>query len=347
MNLKEIFSFEHLMEAHKLCRLSKQHKRGAIMFEIELGRNLAKLAEELSAKKYKFGKYRQFTIFDPKKRLIEALPYKDRVVLMCFCKNVLEPVLNNRLIYDNAASRIGKGSGFAIKRLHEFMSKLYINTRSPDFYFLKCDIAKYFQSINHRVLIEKLLKCGFSDDEMWFLRVVIESHGDIGVPLGNQTSQWFALLYLNDVDRLVKERLRARYYVRYMDDFILLSGNKAFLQHCRDEIAQYCEQELKLRLNDKTQIGKLSNGLDFLGFNHRLLPGGKIIKKMRASSRKRQQRYLKTIARFYLKNIVDDEYLEIRKNAFKAHLSGTREWERVNRWFAALKRRKKQLDTTF
>lgn len=347
MDLTEIFSFERLMAAHKLCRLSKQHKRGAIMFEIELGRNLVKLADELAQKKYKLGKYRQFTLYDPKKRQIEALPYKDRVVLMCFCKNVLEPVLERRLIYDNAASRLGKGSGFAVKRLHEFMSKLFINHGSNDVYFLKCDIAKYFQNINHEILLEKLKKCGFSEDEMWFLRLVVESHGETGVPLGNQTSQWFALLYLDEIDCLAKERLRARCYVRYMDDFILLSENKAFLQHCREEIARCCEQKLKLRLNDKTQIGKLSSGVDFLGYNHQLTSSGRIVKKLRASSRKRQQHYIKCIARCYLNGILDDDYLEVRKNAFKAHLSGTGDWLRVKRRFAALKRRKKLLDTTF
>lgn len=93
MNIKEIFTFENLMSAHKLCRLSKQHKRGAIMFEIELGHNLVKLVKELSNKTYKMGKYKSFTIYDPKKRLIEALPYKDRVVLMFFCKRALAPIL--------------------------------------------------------------------------------------------------------------------------------------------------------------------------------------------------------------------------------------------------------------
>lgn len=343
MNTEEIFSFEHLMAAHKLCRLSKQHKRGAIMFEIELGRNLAKLVQELSRKTYKLGKYREFTIYDPKKRLIEALPYKDRVVLMCFCKNVLEPTLEKRLIYDNAASRANKGSDFAIKRLHRFMFKLYHNSGSNNVYFLKCDIAKYFSSIDHRILLEKLMKCGFSEDEMWFMRLVVNSHKDKGVPLGNQTSQWFALLYLNDVDRLVKERLQVRYYIRYMDDFVLLNEDKAFLQYCKHEISQFCKDNLKLTLNSKTQIGKLSNGVDFLGFNHKLTPTGKIIKKMRSSSKKRQQKYIKTIGRLYLLGILDDDYLNVRKNAFKAHLAGTKECPRILHQLAVFKRRKKQL----
>lgn len=337
MDASEIFSFENLMDAHKQCRLGKQHKRGTIMFEIEQGRYLSKLADELAKKTYRLGKYKSFTIYDPKKRLIEALPYKDRVVLMCFCRQVLEPRLEKRLIYDNAASRIGKGTAFAIGRLHSFMRKLYINSGHNGAYFLKCDIAKYFQNIDHQILLEKLCRCGFSADEMWFLEMLIDSHQAKGVPLGNQTSQWFALLYLDEVDRLIKERLRVRYYIRYMDDFVLLSEDKFFLQKCLAEIKRVCEENLGLRLNDKTQIGKLKNGLDFLGFNHKLTASGKIEKKVRASAKRRRRRYIKTISRCYLAGIVDDAYLNIRMSTFKAHLDGTVEWKYVRNRLSQLK----------
>lgn len=341
MKTEEIFSFENLLAAHKLCRRSKQHKRGAIMFEIELARNLVRLTEELSKKTYKPGKYKVFTIYDPKQRLIEALPYKDRVVLMCFCKNVLEPILEKRLVYDNAASRQGKGSAFAVSRLYGFMRKLYINTGGNDSYFLKCDIAKYFQNINHEILLKKLSECGFSADEMWFMEIVVRSHGNSGVPLGNQTSQWFALLYLDEIDRLIKERLRVHYYVRYMDDFVLLAENKDFLRRCRNEIERVCADSLQLKLNDKTQIGRLKDGVDFLGFNHKLTASGKIIKNVRAASKRRQQRYIKTIAHFYMRDVLDDDYLNVRINAFKAHLSGTGEWKYVRNRLQTLKHRKK------
>ena len=109
MKIEEIFTFENLVAAHKLCRLSKQHKRGTIMVEIELGRNVTNLVKQLTNKTYRLSPYRSFTIYDPKKRLIEALPYKDRVVLMCFCQHSVAPRLERHLIYDNAASRKKKG----------------------------------------------------------------------------------------------------------------------------------------------------------------------------------------------------------------------------------------------
>lgn len=152
---------------------------------------------------------------------------------------------------------------------------------------------------------------------------VIRSHPEQGLPLGNQTSQWFALLYLDEVDRLIKEKLRAPYYIRYMDDFVLLSESKEFLQKCRAEIQKVCAEKLKLSLNNKTQIGKIKNGVDFLGFNHKLTVSGKIVKSLRASAKIRQRQYLKTMAHYYRCGVLDEEYLNVRLNAYKAHLAGT------------------------
>jgi retron-type reverse transcriptase len=342
MKLQDIFTFENLFAAHEKCRLGKQHKRGTIMMELELGQKIKQLAADLAARKYKPGKYREFKIFDPKERAIKALPYKDRVVLMCFCKNAVEPRLEQRLIYDNAASRAGRGTDFAARRLHEFMRASFIANGGNGAYFLKCDISKYFQSIDHAVLRSRLCRAGFSEDEMWFMDLVIKSHGsDRGIPLGNQTSQWFALLYLDEIDRLIKEKLRVRHYVRYMDDFVLLHHDKAFLQKCRDEIEKACADKLKLRLNAKTQIGRIKDGVDFLGFNHKLTDTGRGIKKPRASARARQRLYLKNIARYYRADIVDDAYLDVRCAAFRAHLAGTDARKFVMNKINAMRRKKR------
>lgn len=340
MELKDIFSFENLYAAHLKCRLGKQHKRGAVMFEIELGANLHKLNKQLVSKKFTLSKYRTFKIFDPKERLIEALPYKDRVVLMCFCEFALKPYFEKRLIYDNAASRENKGTRFAIERLHKFMHALYRRSNANAGYYLKGDISKYFQSINHDILIEKLKKCGFSNDEMWFMTTVIKSHGNIGLPLGNQTSQWFALIYLDEIDRLVKERLRAPYYIRYMDDFIVLSPDKAFLRLCKEQIESVCRDRLALTLNAKTQIGRLKDGVDFLGFSHKLMPTGKIVKRIRALSKQRQRRYLKSIAYYYEQGLLDDAYIDARIYAYKDYLKGTKWLGFVLSQLAKIKRRK-------
>lgn len=348
--MKHIFTFENLLAAHEFCRISKQHKRATIMFEMEIGNSINKLVKELANKTYKLGKYKIFKVYDPKERLIEALPYKDRVVLMCFCKQVIEPRLETRLIYDNAASRKKKGADFAVYRLHGFLRKLYVNTGGNNFYFLKCDISKYFQSIDHDILIAKLRKCGFSDYEMWFMELVIRSRGnDVkGIPLGNQTSQWFALLYLDEIDRLIKEKLRVAGYIRYMDDFILLGESKEFLQMCKAEIESACAQKLRLKLNAKTQIGMVRNGVDFLGYNHKLTATGKIVRSIRASARERQRHYLKTITHFYMAGVIDDDYLTARQAAFLAHAEGTKDRKFINNRLNSLRKARKSLknDTT-
>lgn len=103
MSLEEIFTFENIYAAHKWCRKSKQHKGEVVRFEIDLSKNITELIKELTSRKYKLGKYRKFKLFEPKERLIEALSYKDRVVLMCFVTNVLKPIVSKHVIYDNAA----------------------------------------------------------------------------------------------------------------------------------------------------------------------------------------------------------------------------------------------------
>lgn len=234
MILAEIFTFENLYEAHKNCRKSKQQKGEVIRFEATLSMNLTKMAKELISQQYELGTYKKFIIYELKERVIEAPSYRDRVAIRCFCDNCLKIKIENKLIYDNAACRKEKGTKFAIDRLEVFLRKLYRKQKNNNFYFLKCDIQKYFPSIDHEILLNILLKIGFSEEEMWFIKKLIKVNSPLnkkGLPLGNQSSQWFALLYLNSLDRFIKEKLRVKYYIRYMDDMILLATNKQLLQN--------------------------------------------------------------------------------------------------------------------
>lgn len=328
MELKEIFTFENLYDAYKDCRKSKQHKGEVIRFETNLSNNLIILMNDIISKKYKLRQYKKFLIYEPKERVIEALPFKDRVVIKCFCDVVLKPKIEPKLIYDNAACRKNKGTTFAINRLEEFLRHEYFIRQNNEFYFLKCDIRKYFQSINHEILLNLLRKIYFSNDEMWLIEKLIKEQPNdvnIGLPLGNQSSQWFALLYLNVIDRFIKEKLQIKGYIRYMDDMILIHNDKRYLQLCLSKIKEVCLEELQLELNQKTQIGKVKNGIDFLGYRHILNENGKIIRKLRASSKYRMKKHIKTLKKLRDKNIVDDEYVYARKNAFFNHLRGTKE----------------------
>ena len=323
MTLKYIFSFENLYAAHKKCRNSKQHKGEVIRFEISLYSNLVKMSKELGNKTYEFGDYGKFYIYEPKERLIEALPYRDRLTIRCFCDCVIIPKLEKRLIIDNVACQKDKGTLFGIKRLEKFLKREYVQMQSNDFYYLKCDIKKYFPNIDHNILIEKLKRVGFSEDEMWFVKKLLDeqpSKNDIGLALGNQSSQWFALYYLDTIDRLIREKLKVKGYVRYMDDMILIHRDKNYLRKCKNEIENTCKNELYLDLNNKTQIGKVSNGIDFLGFRNILTSNGKVIRKLRSSAKIRMKQHMKTLNRLEKKGTVDGEYVRTRKNAYYAHI---------------------------
>ena len=139
MELEEIFTFENLYQAYKQCRKSKQHKGEVIRFETNLSTNISNLVKEIASKKYKLGKYKEFLIYE---RIIEALPFKDRVVIKCFCDVVLRDKIEKKLIYDNAACRKNKGTAFAIKRLEKFLREEYRKENNNKIYFLKCDIKK-------------------------------------------------------------------------------------------------------------------------------------------------------------------------------------------------------------
>ena len=250
INYDEIHSFQNLYKAHLAARKGKRDKTDVIRFEMNLAENLYELQQALLDKTYHPKGYKHFYVYDPKLRSIYAPSYADRVVQHCLCDNILTPVLEKHLIYDNAACRVGKGTHFSIYRLSGFMRDFYGKYKDGGF-FLKCDVRKYFDSIDHDVLKEKLKKVFGSDDIFVLLCRIIDSYElarGKGLPLGNQTSQWFALLYLDEADRLIKEKLRIKYYVRYMDDFILLHHSKEYLHECLFRIRELFSGSLKLEL---------------------------------------------------------------------------------------------------
>lgn len=320
--LEESFSFEKLLEAHKKCRCSKQHKRETISFEVNLSQNLTKLSQQIRNKTYQVGDYKQFKIYEPKERIIQALSYKDRVVLMAICNNIIEPKFEKRLIYDNVACRKGKGTDFGIKRLEKFLHSYYRKYGNKG-YILKCDVRKYFQNINHEILFNKLKKENFDEDELWILKLILDSKNKetgVGLPIGNQTSQWFGLYYLDEIDRLIKEKLRIKYYVRYMDDMILIYHDKEYLKFCKEQIRKTAENNLKLELNHKTQIASLKNGIDFLGFRHILTENGKVLRLLRSQAKVKLKKNMKILSKLKQQNLVDEDYINIRLNAYHAHI---------------------------
>jgi hypothetical protein len=267
-------------------------------------------------------------IHDPKEREIQALGYADRVVQHSLCDNVLTPFFERRLIYDNCACRIGKGTHFGMRRLAGFMREHYAKHGASG-WILKADVRKYFPSIDHGILKERLRRVIRDENVMRLLETIIDSfNADTGkgIPMGNQTSQLFALYYLDPVDRLIKEFMRVGRYVRYMDDMALVHPSRDFLVECLERMRDLARYGLKLELNEKTQIFPIRNGVDFLGWHFYLTETGKVIKKLRSSSKTRLKRRLAELQREYAEGKAGPERVDRCFASINGHLKHGHTW---------------------
>ena len=325
---EKIYQFEALYRAYRMTARGKRTKEEAVAFELDLAHNLWALHDELEARRYRPSAYHRFMIYDPKEREIQALSFRDRVVQHSLCDNVLKPYFEKRLIYDCAACREGKGTHFAMERLNGFLRAFY-REHGTKGYFLKCDVRKYFDSIDHAALKYRLRK--FPDREMkGFLYQIIDSFNagtGRGLPMGNQSSQWFALYYLDGLDRLIKEKYRIKYYTRYMDDLILLHESKAHLSACLAELREAAARELKLEFNGKTQIFPVSEGVDYLGWRFYLTESGKVIRRLRTSNKRRFKRRLKAFQEQYRGGEKDLEAIRRSLASYSGHLCHGHTWK--------------------
>ena len=322
-DFEKITSFSNLYKAHCIARRGKRNTKEVIQFELNLSMNLTELSDSLKDGSYKVPGYYSFEIYDPKERTIHSLHYKDRVVQHCLCDEVLAPILEKKLIYDNAACRKGKGTHFALNRVTEFLRKYY-RKYGTNGYILKCDIRKFFDSIDHKVLKRKLRKVIFDDRVLALIDGIIDSYESTsgkGLPLGNQTSQWFALYYLDGFDRLIKEKLHIKYYSRYMDDCVIIHEDKEYLKHCLNVMKNKVENDLHLSFNEKTVIFPIRNGVNYLGWHFYLTETGKVIRKVSSKTKKRYKRKLKYLEYEYANDYMSMEEIDTVLNSYNAHLS--------------------------
>lgn len=271
----EITSKENLYRSAYMASKGRRYRDSTADFNFSLEEEIDRLHKELLTKTYRHGKYRLFKIYDPKERNIAAAPFKDRVVHHAV-HDVIEPIIDKTFIYDSFACRKDKGTHKAVDRAQGFL-------RANKFCF-HGDIKQYFPSINHRI-IKGILRMRIEDkDALWLLDEIIDSamslpvclqvgegtavnDNRIGLPIGNLTSQFFANLYLNELDYFIKFDLRIRYYLRYMDDFLIFSNEKIRLVEVKERIRNFLNVSLELRLHkDKSQIYSASDGIKFLGF---------------------------------------------------------------------------------
>jgi len=264
----KIYDLKNLILAEKKARKGKTKKDYIKNFEDNLAYHLKILHDELKDQIYKPKPLQTFILRDPKTRKISKADFRDRIVYHAIC-NIIEPIFDKIFIYDSCANRKGKGNLFVIKRFSKYQRKITLNLHSKG-YCLKADIKHYFQEINRSILIKiikKKIVCGKTSDLIKFILNNFE--GKKGMPLGNLTSQFFANIYLNDLDYFVKHKLKVDYYIRYVDDFVILHSSKEQLKKWKKEISKILNKELKLKLHpDKSRIINLSKGVDFVGFRN-------------------------------------------------------------------------------
>ena len=273
-------SYKNLELAFKKARKGKTLKLYVIQFESELEKNLRQLQVELQAQTYKPRPLETFILRDPKTRKISKSDFRDRVIHHAVC-NIIEPFFEKSFITDSYANRKGKGTFKAIERFEYFARKVSRGfTRTS--YVLKADIRHYFDTVDHKILCSILEKKIKDKKAMWLIKVILKNHKTQrqgkGMPLGNLTSQFFANVFLNELDQFVKHKLKAEHYIRYVDDFVILHHNKNILYDFKKEIESFCTKSLALQLHpDKSKVLNLENGVGFLGF--RLYQHHKRIKK--------------------------------------------------------------------
>ncbi|MCU8190152.1 RNA-directed DNA polymerase [Vibrio vulnificus] len=298
---EKIFDFENLLNAAYQCRKGKSKVNSTLVFFNNLEENIIELQNELMWDMYQMSPYRHFYVFEPKRRLISAPHFRDRVIHRAIY-NVIEPLFDERYIYDSYACRRNKGTHKGADRAQKFIRR--VEAKHGKAYALKADISRYFSSIDHFILksiLNAKLQCNRTKALLFY--IIDNSPSDalgVGIPLGNLTSQIFANVYLNELDQYVKRTLKVKGYIRYMDDFTITHHDKQQLHEWRKEIEQFLWQRLRLKTNGKTQVFPIAkqNGrsLDFLGYriygSHRLLRKSSV-KRIKTKLKKYRKQFAK------------------------------------------------------
>ncbi len=268
---------ENLLFAWREFLKRKRAKKDVQEFQVHLMDNILLLNKDLMSKTYVHGGYHSFNISDPKPRNIHKASVRDRLLHHAIYR-ILYPFFDNKFIADSYSCRKCKGTHRALKRFQSFVYKVSKNN-TKNMWVLKCDIRKFFASIDQDILFQILRKHLKDEDVIWLIRRAVKSFNTStgrGLPLGNLTSQLLVNVYMNEFDQYMKNDLRTKYYIRYADDFVIMHESKEYLVDVLEKIKDFLREKLSLALHPhKVSIRTMGSGVDFLGwvhfFDHRVL----------------------------------------------------------------------------
>ncbi|HAZ29462.1 TPA: RNA-dependent DNA polymerase [candidate division WWE3 bacterium] len=332
---EEIYDFKNLLSAYQAARKCKRYKRNIVGYGFFLESNLFKLQRELVSESYTPSPYACFTVYDPKTRKVAAPAFRDRVLQHSLVSQI-EPLFERTFIYDSYACRKNKGTHLGLKRIKKFLQAVRSKYgKNKPFYCLRMDIEKYFASISWDVLLSitsKIITCPKTNTLIQKLvtthkcldtynriiplpQDVIKQETRQGVPIGNLTSQLFANIYLNELDHFAKEKLRLKWYARYMDDFLVIHPDKTYLKQVRKDLEIFLDDKLHLHLHPKKVIiQNVKSGIPFVGYlifyDHVLIRGKTLL---------RTRRQLKAKKAIYTKRGEDRKLLAIY-SSIRGHL---------------------------
>ena len=258
-------TYDNLMQAHKLSKKGKGYRKEIILFNLKQEEYIMWLYSKLKDGTYKHRGYTTFYVTEPKLRKIEKSIYIDRIVHRWVVDNFLEPYFVPTFINTSYACLKGRGMHQACLDVQKALQ--HLKKTWKEYYILKMDVRKYFENINKDILFRILNKKIQDNKLLWLLKEIIYSNeGKKGLAIGNYTSQMFANIYLNEVDQYIKKEIHCKYYYRYLDDSIAMFKTKQEAKIALDKIKTFLEDRLELELNNKTQIFKNKQGINFCGY---------------------------------------------------------------------------------
>lgn len=315
---EEAISFASLYQGFRKSKRNVMWKDSVAAYAMDALRNTVKLKAELEDGTYRISPYQVFTVYEPKTREIVATRFRDRQFQRSLCDALLYVEMTKGFIHDNCACQIGKGVDFALDRMDAHLHRYY-RKHGPDGWVLRCDIRHFFPDTPHETAKQAVAKRVRDERARDKVFDIIDSFGgDRGIGLGSQVSQLIELAVLDDIDHYIKERLRIRHYVRYMDDFILIHEDRQTLEKARDEIRDRVER-LGLQLNRKTQIFPLRHGIVFLKWHFYLTDTGKVVRKISRRSATKERRKLKKLAAKIRDGGMPAEYLWMSFQSWRAN----------------------------